>query len=229
MSTNMSNRDLRTLGYVIRRTNYGEADRILNLITPLGKKTVIAKGVRKSKSKLAGSIELFALTDFNIHQGKSEFGVVTGAKMMKYNENIVKDMAKMELAGLFFKEIGRVAENSDNADFFEILDQCLAEMNDDGKLSLIELWFWLNLDRAKGEEINLYRDVNGNKLEEDKRYDYNGQEEAFFEKLQGEFGADEIKMLRLCTKVKLKVAEKVKLDEKTLSKLLFLVRAINNA
>ena len=28
--------DIRTYGYVLRRTNYGEADRILNIITPKG-------------------------------------------------------------------------------------------------------------------------------------------------------------------------------------------------
>lgn len=47
-------RDVKTLAYVMRRTNYGEADRILNLITPEGKMSAIAKGVRKEKSKLAG-------------------------------------------------------------------------------------------------------------------------------------------------------------------------------
>ena len=62
--------DVRTLGYVLRRTNYGEADRILNIITRQGKISAIAKGVRKSKSKLAGNIEIFSLIDFNIHQGK---------------------------------------------------------------------------------------------------------------------------------------------------------------
>ena len=37
MSGNIQNNDIRTFGYVLRRTNYGEADRILNLITPKGK------------------------------------------------------------------------------------------------------------------------------------------------------------------------------------------------
>ena len=60
------NKDIRTQGFVLKRTNYGEADRILNIITPLGKYAVIAKSVRKSRSKLAGSIEMFSLIDFNI-------------------------------------------------------------------------------------------------------------------------------------------------------------------
>ena len=51
--------DIKTLAYVLRRTNYGEADRILNIITPNGKISAIAKGARKEKSKLAGGIEMF--------------------------------------------------------------------------------------------------------------------------------------------------------------------------
>ena len=54
MSKNTPDNYLRTFGYVLRRTNYGEADRILNIITPSGKISAIAKGVRKEKSKLAG-------------------------------------------------------------------------------------------------------------------------------------------------------------------------------
>ncbi|MBR2725292.1 DNA repair protein RecO [Candidatus Saccharibacteria bacterium] len=228
MSTNTSNKDIRTLGYVIRRTNYGEADRILSIITPFGKKTVIAKSVRKSKSKLAGSIELFSLIDFNIHQGKSEFGIVTGAKMLKFNGNILKDMARMELAGVIFKEISRLAESSDNAEFYEITDQCLKGLDDGTDLRLVETWFWLNIDRASGEEVNLYRDSNGKLLQEDRQYDYNGQEETFFEHEDGEYGANEIKMLRLCYKAKLGVVKKVKIDDALLMKILFFARTLNN-
>lgn len=227
MSINTSNKDYRTLGYVIRRTNYGEADRILNLITPLGKKTVIAKGVRKSKSKLAGNIELFALTDFNVHQGKSEFGVVTGAKMIKFYGEILKDINKMELSGLFFKEIGKLAESSDNPEYFEIIDQGLYEINNGTDLRLVEAWFLLNAGRASGEELNLYRDIAGEALREDKKYNYNVNEEAFTENSSGNYSANEIKMLRLCEKAKLKVVKKVKFDDSLIEKVLFLARTVN--
>ena len=53
----------RTQAVVLRRTNYGEADRILQLLTPDGRRSVMARGVRKEKSKLAGGIELFAVSD----------------------------------------------------------------------------------------------------------------------------------------------------------------------
>ena len=48
------NRDLSTKAIVLKRTNYDEADRILNLLTPEGKMSALARSVRKEKSRLAG-------------------------------------------------------------------------------------------------------------------------------------------------------------------------------
>ena len=81
--------DIKTIGYVLRRTNYGEADRILNLITPVGKIAVAARGVRKMKSRLAGGIEPFTRSEFQIHRGRGELGVLTGAKMQKFHSHIL--------------------------------------------------------------------------------------------------------------------------------------------
>ena len=170
----VKNSDIRTQGYVLKRTNYGEADRILNIITPSGKISAIAKSVRKSKSKLAGGIEMFTLVDFNIHKGHSGLGIVTGAKLVEYYGEILKDYQRMELAGLILKNINQAAENSDSMEFFSITDQSLKGLNSGWNLKLIEVWFWLHLTRAIGEEINLYRDTNGKKLIENKIYDFDG-------------------------------------------------------
>lgn len=224
MLSNIVKKDIRTLGYVLKRTNYGEADRILNLITPQGKISAIAKGVRKEKSKLAGGIEMFTLTDFNIHLGRGEFGVVTGAKMVKHYGGIVKDFGKMELAAMMLKKVNRLAENSDNPEYFKILDQSLAGLNADGNVELVEAWFLMNLTKATGEEINLHRDINGEKLAIDARYFWDTMEGAFAENEQGEFGADEIKMLRLILAADLSVAKRVKLDSEMMSKIVQFAR-----
>lgn len=224
MLSNIVKKDIRTLGYVLKRTNYGEADRILNLITPQGKISAIAKGVRKEKSKLAGSIEIFTLTDFNIHFGQSEFGVVTGAKIVKHYGEIVKDFSKMELAAMMLKKINKIAENSDNAEYFNILDQGLAELNVGKDTRLVEAWFLMNLAKAMGEEINLYRDINGKKLVADAKYFWDAKEGTFSENKQGNFGTDEIKMLRLILTVDLKMAKRVKLDDGVTDKIVRFAR-----
>lgn len=220
------NKDIRTEGFVLKRTNYGEADRILNIITPLGKFAVIAKSVRKAKSKLAGSIEMFSLIDFSIHQGRSEFGVVTGAKMLKYYGEILHDYRRMELAGMILKKISQASESANSEEYFDITRQCLSGLDAKWNTDLIEAWFLLHLMRVMGEEMNLYRDKSGEKLVEGQNYSFDYTASAFVVDDGGEFGTNEIKMLRLLTTAKLNVVQKVKVDDLILQKILDLVRVV---
>lgn len=202
--------DIRTKAYVLRRTNYGEADRILNLITPTGKMSAIAKSVRKEKSKLSGGVEMFSLIDINIHTGKSDMGVVTSAKMLKYYNNIVTSLPKMELAALILKKVSLASEHSDSPEYFKIVDLALAAINDGVMPDVVEAWFWFNLAKASGEQINLYRDVEGAKLDPESNYIWDTQEEALMVRPGGEIGADEIKIMRLMLTTELPVVLRVK-------------------
>lgn len=62
---------------VLTRFDYGEADRIMTLFTPeYGKLKAIAKGVRKTKSRLGGSLEPLAELRVALARGRT-FDVVT--------------------------------------------------------------------------------------------------------------------------------------------------------
>ena len=214
------------MGYVLKRTNYAEADRILNLITPQGKISAIAKGVRKEKSKLAGGIEMFTLSNYNIHLGRGEFGVITSAKMQKYHGNIIKNFTKMELAAMMLKKLSRAAENSDNSEYFEIINQCLTSLDMSDDDGLTESWFLMRLGKAAGEEINLYRDADGEKLNPELRYFWNTGENSFMIHDNGDFGANEIKMLRLLLTADLSVVKRVKVTPEMLQKIVGFTRNV---
>ena len=67
----------KTEAVVIRHTNYGEADRILTVMTPQhGKIRLIAKGSRKITSKLASAVDLLTRGQFVLATGR-ELDVVT--------------------------------------------------------------------------------------------------------------------------------------------------------
>ena len=229
MSISLQDKDIKTRGYVLRRTNYGEADRILNLIAPLGKISVIAKGVRKEKSKLAGGIEIFTLSEFTIHNGRGELGILTSAKMVKHHLNIIKDYGRIEVASMIMKKINRYAESSDSSEYFMVLEQCLMEIDDGCDLGLVEAWFNMNLRRVIGEEINLYRDVDGHRLRADVKYYWDAGEGAFTINDNGEFGSDEIKMLRLMVTSKLRLVRRVKVDDMTMRKVIDFARKVSGA
>lgn len=66
-----------TEGIIVKKNNFGEADRVLVIITPFhGKIRVLAKGVRKITSRRNGSIELINQARFALFKGQS-FNILT--------------------------------------------------------------------------------------------------------------------------------------------------------
>lgn len=207
-------RDVRTHALVLRRTNYGESDRILNLITPLGKFSVVAKSVRKEKSRLAGAVELFTVSDVVIHEGRGKLATLTSAKMLHFYGRILTDLAMLELASGFLKRIERASEQTDNPEFFDLLDQALAGLNCGISPELVSVWFDFNFLRATGEEINLLYDTSGKKLDANTQYVWDDIEQALRPDLRGKIDANGIKLARLILSSKLKIIVSVdKIEE----------------
>lgn len=211
--------DIRTHALVLRRTNYGESDRILNLITPVGKIAVLARSVRKEKSRLAGAVELFTVSDVVIHEGRGKLATLTGAKMLRFYGKILADLTTLELASSFLKRIERAAEQTDNPEFFEILDQALAGLDGGILPAIVSVWFDFNFVRATGEEINLLYDTNGEKLATSQQYTWDDIEQALSPDPQGAIGVNEIKMARLILSAKLKIVASVDKVEEILPKI----------
>lgn len=225
----MTNNYHRLEGYVLKRTNYAEADRILHIITPNGKMSVIAKGVRREKSKLAGAIEPFSLTDFTIHTGKSELGILTGAKMITFHRGLISSYDKMEMAGSFLKKISSISEGVNEAGFFDILKQAFFALDKSSNIKLIEAWFLLNIKKTSGEEINLYRDLSGEKLLVGEKYDWDEMEKTFVRRPDGLYSANEIKLLRLIITNKLDVVMRVKTDNELIERVLRVAQTSSRA
>lgn len=220
----MSMREIKTEALVLRRTNYGEADRILNLITSQGKISAIAKGVRRARSKLAGGVEMLSLVQLSIHVGKGELGMITSAKMLRYYGRIVSELDRMEVAAAILKNVNALADGADGDDYFSIVKQGLAGLDDGMRLELVEGWCLMRMASASGEEINLYRDGHGEKLRPDVNYDWDEMEGAFVLRDSGEYGTTEIKMLRLMLTADLKVIAKIKGVDEAATKLLNFAR-----
>lgn len=195
--------DLRTTAIVLRRTNYGESDRILNLLTPEGKIAVLARGVRKERSRLAGGIELFSVADVVIHRGRTDLGTLTSAKMLKFYGHILSDLTKLELASDFLRKAERAAEQTDNPEYFDLINQALAGLHAGLDNELVKIWFLLNLAVARGEEINLLNDTAGNDLSPELTYFWDSSESALRTDPHGNIGAQEIKLARVTLKSQL--------------------------
>jgi DNA repair protein RecO (recombination protein O) len=187
---------------ILRRTNYGEADRVISFLTlERGKVSAIAKGVRKPKSKLAGGLELFAICDVTFMEGRGDLLVVTSARMRQFFGNILKDYDRMQLAYECIKQINKATETVSEPEFYTLLKNALAWLDD---LSLdwrlVELCFRLQLEALLGHGLNLATDRDSAKLQADKTYHYDFGDNAFYiHGEQGRFTSDHIKLLRLAS------------------------------
>src|SRR5437899_12065841 len=68
-------------GIVLRRVDYGEADRIVTVLTrEHGKIGVIARGARRPQSRLASRTDLFVRSRMQLAKGRGELDVLTQAE-----------------------------------------------------------------------------------------------------------------------------------------------------
>lgn len=203
---------IRTKAIVLRRTDYGEADRILNLLTPdHGVVNAIARGVRREKSKLAGGIELFARCDVTVGSGRGELGIITGARLEKFYANIMTDYERLQFGYDAVKQVAKAADALDEPAFFDLLDQTLEAIDDlTIDLRITKAWFWLQLAIVLGIGMNLSTDSNGMKLVEDARYNFSEADHAFVFHDNGTFDSSHVKLLRLLSAQPPKVAAHVR-------------------
>lgn len=188
-----------TTGIVLSRTDFQEADRILTVLTPdHGKIRLIAKGVRKSKSKLAGGIELFSLSNITFLKGRGDMGTLVSSRLIRHFGDIVKDIRRTMLGYDLLKRINRTTEDAADIEYYEILGSTLEGLNDlELSCDLVELWFTMQLLKITGHTPNLMTDMSGNKLKVDKSYLFDFDDMAFREQAKGPFQPSHIKMLRL--------------------------------
>jgi DNA repair protein RecO (recombination protein O) len=157
----------KTQGIVLKRMNFGEADRILTILTErFGKIKAIAKGVRRGKSKLAGYLEPFMLVDLQLHEGKT-FYIVTGATIASDFSEIHTELKKTSQAFYLAELIDKfLPEHQKSEEVFCLFCESLKYLNENEKSLFLRI-FELKIVEASGFHPELYECVHcKNKLEE---------------------------------------------------------------
>src|SRR6185295_19423767 len=87
-----------TPAIVLRQRKLGDADKILTLYTAnFGKVDAVAKGVRKSRSKLGGHVEPLTQATFLLAQGKT-LDIVTQVEMIESFQVLRDDLDRLSRA-----------------------------------------------------------------------------------------------------------------------------------
>lgn len=188
-----------TKGVVLSRRDYQEADRIVSVLTPdHGKVSLIAKGVRKPKSKLAGGIELFSVSQLTYLPSRGDLKTLVSTRLIQHYGTIVKDIQRTMLGYEFMKRLQKILEESAGGEYFELLQTGLAGLdNFDIPMEVVEIWFNIELLQMTGHSPNLRTDSKGMPLESGKTYIFEFDEMTFTPGPEGEPSTDLIKYLRM--------------------------------
>src|SRR5215212_8020035 len=157
---------------VLSRFDYGEADRIMTVITPGGGKLkAIAKGIRRTTSRIGGSLEPFAELHLVLHRGRT-FDVVTQVSVVHPWLNLRDDLVSFGTASYIAELANGTLEERHGADTVYLLLKRAYELLDVGMApGRVARWFEMHLADELGVRPEVDRCVEcGRLLEADERY-----------------------------------------------------------
>ena len=144
----------KTEGIVLRGLDLGEADRVLTVLTPrLGKLRVIAKGVRRPRSRIGGGLEPLGDVDLVLAVGRT-FDVVTQSQLRDPHLGLRADLHATAAAWYLAELADRFCEErAESAAAFELLGAgltALDQASDPATRESIARWYELHLLEAMG-------------------------------------------------------------------------------
>lgn len=119
----------KTEGIILKRRDFGEADRILTAFTlHKGKLSIIAKGVRRITSRRAGNVELLNRVQMFLYPGKN-FWTLTEAASLDTFQKLKEDLT-LSAYGFHILEIvdKLTVENQENRFLYEQLVEVLKRL-----------------------------------------------------------------------------------------------------
>lgn len=197
---------------VLTRTNYAEADKIITSLTSQGKKvSIIAKGVRKPKSKLVAGTELFCVSDICIIAGRnSGLATLTSARIVSQHTQFLNNLDKVTLAYEVLKTVHRHTEDTDSARYFAILEQLFAALDDPhNDVNTIRVWVWTQVLQESGHRMQLIEQTSGEPFVDSAVYGFDAENGGFIVSNSGIYRPHHIKLLRLAQEQPLAVLQRV--------------------
>lgn len=165
-------RTFRSEAIVLRRVDFGEADRLLTLYTrEFGKLKAIAKGARKPQSRKTGHVELYMRSNFLFARGR-DLDIVTQAETVETYDALRVDLVRATYAAYAVELLDRFSPEEDrNPALYDLLKDVLRWLETAEDLRLPARYYELRLLSLVGFQPQLFRCVASNReIEEQDQY-----------------------------------------------------------
>jgi DNA repair protein RecO (recombination protein O) len=140
-------RTFRTPAIILKRSDFGEADRLLTLLTPNhGKRDAIAKGARKPTATKTGHVELFTRADMLISRGRN-MDIVVQAEMVEPYLPLREDLQRGAYASYCAELLDRFIPPDDEniGEVFTLLDDTLQRLCTEDDIRLVSRYYEMHL------------------------------------------------------------------------------------
>ncbi len=148
---------------ILKRSDMGEADRLLTIFTPsLGKLRVVAKGVRKIQSRKSGHVELFTHVNLLLARGRN-LDIVTQAETIEPYLPLRADLERTAYAFYFAELVDQFAEEAvESPAVFDLLRDAFRWIGESDNPWLTARYFELHLLAFLGYQPQLHYCVHDN-------------------------------------------------------------------
>ena len=155
-------RTFRTEAIVLRRRDFGEADRLLTLLTPgRGKLRAVAKGIRKPTSRKGGHLELFIRSRLLLAAGH-DLDIITQAETVDAYRPLREDLLRGAYASYAVELLDQLTpDGQENPEIFDLLAAALGWFGSAADLALTARYYELHLLGLSGFQPELRRCVIG--------------------------------------------------------------------
>jgi DNA repair protein RecO (recombination protein O) len=125
-------RTYKTEAVVLRSIRFAEADRVLHLYTlDRGRVGAVAKGVRKTKSRVGGRLEPLSHVELQLHQGQGELQTITGVELRRPHQAARDDYYRLSVGLIGAEAMLRLfTEQEQNERAFTALTRFLDVLDD---------------------------------------------------------------------------------------------------
>ena len=152
------NRLYRIDAIVLHRSDVGEADRLLTVLTrDHGKLRVNAKGARKVGSRKSGHVELFTRSKMLIAKGRGDIDIVAQAEIVEAYRGLREDLTRSTYAHYAVELVDSFAEEgTEQPELFDLLAEALSWVSTTSNLGLAARYFELRLLTLAGFQPQVF-------------------------------------------------------------------------
>lgn len=161
LTNSQTPRIYRTEAIVLKGYDYGEADRILTLYTAqAGKLRAVAKGVRRTKSRMSGHVDLFTRTHLLVARGR-QLDIITQAETVENFRPMRDDLLRLTYANYVAELVDAFsAEQLPNYPLYTLAVSALRRIATSSSLELATRSFEMQLLAVTGYRPQLRSCVN---------------------------------------------------------------------